>query len=236
MNQNTETFIETFNQLEMALKNRLGKDRFTPFHMLLKEASNRDSFIRLHRSLLESFSDLRNVLVHKEGNTIIAIPSDEAVEALSAIVNKYTEPKSVYDVCHKQVIITTPNKSLYHALKLMKRHDYTKIPVYDGNNYQGLLSGNMVTRWLTSHVTDEGKGLPNLDQVKISDVIEVGNRKGQVRFVAKDMAVYEFVHSNERKPSKSGVYILTEHGNSNEKAMGIITAFDYQKILETLMI
>ncbi len=236
MNQNTETFIETFNQLEMALKNRLGKTRFTPFHILLKEASSRDSFIRFHRSLLESFSDLRNVLVHKEGNTIIAIPSDEAVQRLTAIVSKYTEAKSVYDVCHKQVIITTPTKSLQHALKLMKRHDYTKIPVYEGNNYKGLLSGNVITRWFTSHVNDEGKVLEDLNQVKVADLIEEGNRQGQVRFVAKGMDVFEFVHLNERKPSKSGVFILTEHGNSNEKAMGIVTAYDYQRILESLMI
>lgn len=236
MNQNTETFIETFNQLESALKKRLGKNRFTPFHILLKEASNRDSFIRLHRSLLESFSDLRNVLVHKEGNTIIAIPSDEAVQRLSAIVSKYTEPKSVYDVCHKQVVITTPTKSLQYALKLMKRHDYTKIPVYEGNHYKGLLSGNVITRWLTSHLNDEGEVFGNLNQVKISDVIEEGNRRSQVRFVAKDMAVFEFVHLNERKPSKSGVYILTENGNSDEKAVGIVTAADYQRILESMMV
>lgn len=236
MNQNTEIFLETFNRLEAALKKRLNKDKFTPFSMLLKEASARDSFIRTHRSLLDSFSDLRNVLVHKEGNVIIAIPSDEAVQKLTLIVDKYTKPTTVFDVCNKQVITTTPSKSLHNALKLMKHHDSTKIPVYEGRQYKGLLSGNVLTRWFTGHIDDEGKLSGDLRHVLVEDVIREGNRTNQVQFIAKDMAVFEFVNASERKPSKSGVYIITEHGRSTETALGILTAFDYKKILEGLLV
>lgn len=236
MNQKTEQFLETFNLLESALKKNLGKSKYTPFSVLLKEASGRDSYIRMHRSLLESFSDLRNVMVHKEGNEIIAIPSDEALDRLESIVAKYTLPKRVYDVCQKHVVITTPNKSLHHALKLMRRHDYSKIPVYDQDHYCGLLSGNVVTRWLTTHVGAEGYLKENLQHIKVQDVLDEVNKSNQVQFIPKHLPVFEFVNKSERKPAKSGVYIITNQGLAHEKPLGILTAYDYEHILEGLLV
>lgn len=236
MNQKTEMFLETFNRLESALKDRLDKSRYTPFSILLKEASNRDSFIRMHRSILESFSDLRNVMVHKEGNEIIAIPSDEAISRLQMITDKYTTPKSIYDVCHKQVVTTSASKTLHHAVKLMKRNNYTKIPVYEDNHYKGLLSGNVITRWITGKISDDGKMCENLQKIRISHVLEVVNKTNQVQFIAKDLPVFEFVHQSQRKPAKSGVYIITKNGRANEKPIGILTSYDYERILEGLLI
>ena len=236
MNQKTEIFLETFNRLETALKEHLGKSRYTPFSILLKEASGRDSFIRMHRSILESFSDLRNVMVHKEGSEIIAIPSDEALSRIQSITEKYTTPISVYDVCHKQVVTTSASKTLHHAIKLMKRHDYTKIPVYEDNHYKGLLSGNVITRWLTAHISDAGEMCENLQQIKISHVLEVVNKNNLLQFIPKDLPVFEFVHKSQHRPAKSGVYIVTHNGYSNEKPLGILTSYDYEHILEGLLI
>jgi len=236
MNQKTELFLETFNRLEAALKKQLGKSRYTPFSVLLKEASSKDSFIRMHRSILESFSDLRNVMVHKEGSEIIAIPSDEALTRLQTITDKYTVVRTVYDVCHKQVVTTSASKTLHHAIKLMKRHDYTKIPVYEGQTYKGLLSGNVVTRWLTGHISDQGEMCENLQQIHVSQVLEAVNKSNQVQFIPKDLPVFEFISRSQRRPAKSGVYIITNKGGSNEKPLGILTPYDYERILEGLVI
>ena len=231
---NTETFLEQFNRLESTLKRKLGKDKYTPFSQLLREAAGKDSFIRHNRTLLESLSDLRNVLVHKEGNEIIAVPTDEAVAKLMAIADTYSKERTVLEVSQRKVITAKGDMAFFDALKLMKTHNYTKIPVYEDGLYQGLLSGNVVTRWFTGNLDGHGKVMANLSGVRVSDVISTGGKTGQVRFVPKDTEVFEFLQISNRKPSKSGVYIITHHGSRDEKPLGIITAYDYAKLLNDL--
>lgn len=227
MTRNTEIFIEIFNELEEAFKTKLHKMSFTPFAMLVNEASQKDGFVRKHKSMLESIGDLRNVLVHKEGNTIIAVPSDEAVEMLKKFTNKYKAPKLVYDLVDNDVIRIEGSRTLYEALLIMKKYGYTKLPIYHERTYCGLLSGNVVTRYFVNHMTEDGDINQALKTVTVDKVLKEAERGEQVVFVPRDIDVYEFVGLMKEKPSKSGVYIMTHNGRPDEMPLKMITYYDY---------
>jgi predicted transcriptional regulator len=234
MNTQTESFIEQFNKLEAALKIKLKKDRHVPYGILINEAAIHDDFIRRHKSLLDSFGDLRNVLVHKEGNEIIAIPSIEAVKALTRIVDKYTAPVLIYDCCHHEVITTSAENTLAEAMNLIKKHNYSKIPVYKKQVYVGLLSGNIIARWLAAHI-DKDETIKALAQsVTLEDVLAFAEKTDQVRFIPRNMNVYEFIKMSKQNLSKAGVYLMTQNGKPTEKPLGILTNYDFPSILKEL--
>lgn len=234
MNSQTEAFLEKFNELEGALKTKLKKDRHVPYGILISEAAMNDDFIKRHKSLLESLGDLRNVLVHKEGSEIIAIPSLEAVDRLTKIVAKYTEPALLYSICHHEVITTDASHTLMEAMELVKKHNYSKIPIYKNQTYIGLLSGNIIARWLAAHVTSEEKIVDLTSRVILEDVLKFAEKTDQVRFIPRSMNVYEFIKMNKSTLSKSGVYLMTQNGKPNEKPIGILTNYDYPSILTEL--
>ncbi len=228
MENNTERYLETFNKFENALKLKLGKNRFTPFAHLIKEGAKNDKFIRYYLNILESLSDLRNVLVHKEGNKIVAVPSDYAVEMLESIYEKYTKPTTLDKICNHNLISIRDDTTLFKALEMMKKYDYSKLPVYSKEKFEGMFTSSSFTKWYLEKLGTNLDIEEELGKVKVSEVL----RKTDVKFLARDMNVYEFVAIVEKNRSKSGVYIVTEHGKSTEKAVGIITSFDYKQIIE----
>ena len=230
MNYKTEQFLQLFNTLENALKTNLRKDSFTPFSRLLFEAAKRDQFIKRNKEILDDISDLRNVLVHQEGNIIIATPSDETIEILTTIVNRYTKPILLMDLCDQQVISIRTDKSLKEALTIMYKSDFSKIPVYDGKVCIGLLTGNMISRWLQKNVDTKQATDRLLSDTLIQEVMTYQKEKDGISYLPRDMNVNEFMNLANQKPSPSGVYMITQHGNNTEKPLGIITNYDYPRI------
>ncbi len=230
MDNNTERYLEAFNKLENALKVKLGKDRFTPFARLIKEGAKADKFILDYLNVLESLSDLRNVLVHKEGNKIIATPSDYAIEMLENIYERYTKPTTVEFICNRDVITLRTDTSLYKGLEIMKKHSYSKLPVYSKEKFEGMFTGTVFTKWYIKKLDSGANIRKELDETYVTDIVE----KGDVKFIRRDMDVYEFVSVLNKKTTKSGIYIVTEHGKNTEKPIGIITSFDYKQILESI--
>lgn len=234
MNPQTEKFIEQFNMLEEALAKNLNKNRHVPFSHMVYELSSRDMFVKRHKSLLEDLGDLRNVLVHKEGNEVIAVPSEAAVDKLERIVKAYTKPQTLYSMINHSVKVVRVTDSLAEALIVMKANDYTKIPVYDGDEFKGLLSGQALSKWLTFTIREDGIINEQLRDITVAEILKISGRKNEVKFLPRDMTVMEFmgIHINARP--KSGVYLMTEHGKQSQKPIGIVTVYDYPRIADSI--
>lgn len=230
MNHKTELFLQLFNTLENALKINLKKDSYTPFSRMLFEAAKRDQFLKKNKDILDDISDLRNVLVHQEGNIIIATPSDETIEILSAIVDRYIRPRLLIELCDQQVIYIRTEKSLREALMIMEKSDFSKIPVYDENGCIGLLTGNMISRWLRKNIDSKEATEQLLDETCIKDVMTYQKDKDGISYLPREMNVNEFMNLASQNPSPSGVYMITHHGRNTERPLGIITNYDYPKI------
>lgn len=236
MVEKTVTFIEQFNLLEETLKKSLNKTWHVPFSQLIEEASKRDPFIRTHKMALQSINDLRNVLVHEQGHAIYAIPSDEAIQILETIVDKYTKPKRLIDVCEKRVRVLHPHVEIMDVLKVMKRYDVSQMPVYDGSEFLGLLSGNVIAKWMADHLEEIQQNNLGSLEVTSSELLPYEGRKDRVGFLNKKMTVYEFIEMGTRNPSSSGIYIITHSGSPHEKPLGIITHGDYPRIWNELKV
>ncbi len=172
MHIKTEEFLEIFNRLEDDFHLKLHKNAHISIGLLVNEAAKRDPYIRKKRMVLKSLIDLRNVLVHEEGNAIYAIPSDEALTALKEIQEEYHKPRKVYDLLKKPVERVEANQRLSYVLGLMKETNFSQLPAYDGDRFIGLVNGNVISRWLASNLDMGGNLIKNLGSVDIRHVLD----------------------------------------------------------------
>lgn len=233
MNEKTIEFLGLFNMIESALKDaaaREGKEIYMSFSKALNEVSKRDVYIKKNREILESIGSLRNVLVHEQGNVIMATPSDETIRILAAIVERYTKPPLVYELCREKVYCIKGQQTLKEALTIMEEKGYSKLPVYQNNRCVGLLTGNMIARWLRIHRESQEVIKELLHKTLIEDVLTYQKEKDQIRFIAKSVNVNEFMNIVKHQPSPSGVYLITPKGDDKERPIGIVTSYDFPRL------
>ncbi len=227
MDPQTTKFLQLFNALEGALKASLNRDNYSSFSKLIAEESKRDLYIKRHKDVLDKINTLRNVLVHEEGNVIIAVPTEETLAILEKIVNRYIQPKLVYDLCNDKVESIKSIETLQIALSTMEKKGFSKLPVYEDGHCIGLLTGNMISRWLRKNL-DHHIYLDDLLKMTLTkDVMAYQKTKDLIKMIPRSINVNEFITLVVKEPSPSGVYIMTEHGSASEKPISIITSSDF---------
>ncbi len=226
-NNDAVLFLEHFNKIESRLEEMVGVSHSMSFSKVLHLASKQDYMIRRDQKLLDDLRELRNVLVHEAGNQIVAYPSEVALREITRISAYLEEEPTVWSVIHHKIIYLKLQDDLAKALRIMKKHDHTQIPIYDEHYCVGLLSSRAIVKWMADQL-DQGVDVTcNMDAVLIKDILDYAGPKDQVKFIPKDMAVRSMMTMMADDPSVSGKYLMTEHGDPKEKPLTIITDADY---------
>lgn len=237
MNNQTQIYISLYNQIDELVRKMAKVDIPHSFISAVNEVAEYNPLIRQNKRLLHSLGELRNVLVHREGNinNIIAIPSDEAIQSLKNILLKIKKPTQLYKLFgNKSVIKISSKKSLLDCLSIMKNNDYSQLPVYENERFISLLTGNVISRWFSAHVTESGEIIESLENINVESVLKHKEEIDTVKFLNRFINVYDFLDIHKRSPSPSGVYIATENGHDSEKPVFMVTYFDIPTILQEL--
>jgi len=234
MNEQALEFLTLFNTFESELKRRLRKESYVNFSRLIEEASQTEVVIRQNKSLINTISDLRNVVVHQEGNLITAIPTREAIDSLKSILQKYTQPKTVYSICHQEIVSIHATQKLDEALRIMSRRGFSQLPVLEDKVFVGILTGNVITRYVAQSVDVKGELVIDTSKIAVSEVLNYQKNHDEVRFISKSMTTYELVEIITHQPSPSGVYFITETGSKSERILSICTHGDFPAIWDTI--
>jgi predicted transcriptional regulator len=231
MNQssNGDRFLAAFNRVEHALKEIVGAKNYMPFYRLVDLAKKKTVVVKKYQDDLKTYADLRNAIVHNRTavDYIIAEPHIGVVERLEEIDRHLNSPQNVLSVCSKGVQTFQITASLNEVLQVIHQHKYTQFPIYNGNEFQGLLTTVSITRWIAAQITAQGHlptTLPTLQELSLQD------EKGKnYQFVAKDTSVLiaeEVFKAHIGKGRRIEALLVTEHGHSHEKLLGIITPMD----------
>lgn len=230
----SQEFLGYFNRIENYLQD-MPKMRYgASFAQMIREGAKHDYVIRREQELLDDLRSLRNVLVHEAGNRIIAEPSAEAMIEIKRICNALEKPAKVYDIVEKDLIMVSKRNDLAQGLRLMKKHNYSQLPVYDGSGFAGMLTGNTVTRWMTDHMDDQDDLMQSLNDVSLEEVLKYSEQRDQVKFIPRHMMVKELLAMMVEEPSQSGLYIITQKGKSNEKPLALVTPEDYMELEQSI--
>lgn len=225
---NAERFLDAYISIENALSRIARESRYVPFARLLGRCAKTNKIVAINEQSLREYNELRNAIVHDRGkaNEIIAEPCDSVTNDIERIASLLNEDANILSFASSPVRTVRSDEDIVEAFKLMDRLDTSKIPVYDDRNYVGIATLEEVARWgLEKKHTDR----------RVASIL-VSNRNERVLFLKKNSSVESAMSAFESALNHGHVLLailITEHGNMNEKPLGIITVADLPKILKS---
>lgn len=231
---NSERFLETYNNLDQYLKKESGADDYVSYANKVRGSKN-IVVTRLKDELL-SFGSLRNAIVHnpKIDNKAIAEPHDSTVLRFNEIYKMITNPKKVIPTFQFDVVGAYEDDYINDILKKMKRKSFSQFPVFDSNEtIIELINNNTISRWLASEIDENGTII--IDGVTVEKLIPEIELKGNYKFISRDTSIYEaydlFLKHIKEKERNLDVLFITHNGRETEKLLGLITISDLAPLI-----
>ncbi len=230
---NVERFIATYNEIDHILRLMLHEEVWVSYHELVERASHFNRVVREYEENLKLIGNLRNVVVHRSTNQIIAEPAPFIVNLAAKIKEMLVTPPKVIPKFQKAVFVAESSNSIEKVAKMMKENDFTRVPVYDGNKFLFLSTAGAIVRFIADNIH------ANLAEVPISEVVSFMEHKDNFQFVSKDTdifkvaEIFEIYHKNGKRMD---AVLITETGSKSEKPIGILTLFDVGEIYRRMEI
>lgn len=219
----TKRFLNFFGEIERELRvmvNDPGNGKHMTFYQLVDRAKSTNAIIRNYESDLKVFGDFRNLLVHGN-NSGLAIPSEKTIQLIEKIYQAITNPPKAYDIAQKSVVSFQKSDSLAVVLETVREKRYTQFPVYEGNNFEGLLTENGVTFWLADKVDED---LFFVKETKIAEILAKDEKNNNYKFISRNKNIYEV--QNYFNNHEIEALFVTDSGKEQQKILGIITSWD----------
>ena len=230
---NAEKFISIYNEIDHILRVMLHEENWVGYHELVVRASRFNRIVREYEEDLKQIGDLRNAIVHRSTNQIIAEPAEFIVNLAEKIRQMLVEPPKVFPKFQKDVLTVDANESIEKVAHLMADNNFSRIPVYEGNTFSFLATAEDIVRFIAAN---NGKLLGN---IPISEVARFAEHKDNVQFVSQDTDIFKVAEMFEiyhRNGKKIEAVLISENGSKNNKPIGIITLFDIGEIYREMEI
>lgn len=226
MVKNSDRFIIAFNKIEKVLKTMVDKNDLG-FSRLVKITSKYHPVLKRYRDDLLEFAQLRNAIVHNrvDFDYAIAEPHLSVVEQIEWIEREITKPQLVYPMFKRKVYVFQESDPLSSLLYIIQTKDLSKFPIYQGNQFIGVLSEKGLAHWLANQMSHDFK---SLSYTTVGEVM-VFQEPHTSGFIKKTATVYEAedrFKSVIGKGKRIDALLITENGHANESLLGIITPRD----------
>lgn len=221
-------FIESFNHIHKYLKKYTNSDENVSFSDLLYKAKNHP-MIERYVDELHLFRKLRNIIVHHTDNfeSLIATPSVEAVERLKFIEQQLVDPADL-KVFKGEVVKFKSDDQLHTVLKASAEKEFSKFPIYESDEFIGLVTSRGVTKWLQKHIENNNIELNGT----MKDLLDY-EKKSQYQFVSEMMTVYDAWQLFQKSSKKLDALLLTQTGDEKSEIEAVITYHDVLKYIYT---
>jgi len=226
--RNSERFITAFTRIEQTLKDIVEAKEYMPFFKLLDHAKKKNALIKRYEDDLREYADLRNAIVHHRTSTefSIAEPHDEVVAFIEKIDETLSTPITVGEMFKRDVQVFQVSDTLNQALQVIRDRNFTQLPVYDGDEFKGLLTSIGVTMWLASTVEKE---MISREMTTLGDMLKHEVSEKNHRFIPKETSIYEAQEIYKRAVTK-GIRLEALLITDTVLLVGIITPLDLIKI------
>ncbi len=226
---NADEFIQLFRKLENWMKERVDKksqNNFPEMIRILKETYRQFS---INSTFLVKIGKLRNVLVHED--FVLAEPSDELVSKFRTLVELIMMPPKLMQYCATELSSFVDDVLLSEVLRHMYKNDYSQVIVKHDENYR-LISREGISKWAGANIDDVPEIIP---RTKVSEVLAYEDDTN-CEYVDSTTDVFTFLDIFSDVKRRVQAIIVTEHGKSNEKPIGIATVWDAGVIIKEMNI
>ncbi|WP_156384252.1 hypothetical protein [Marmoricola sp. Leaf446] len=154
-------FIAVFNDIENHLRDALAASPRASFKSMLDDYASQHRLPARHKTALETFARLRNAISHGryQNGLPIADPRPDTLEQIEQIRDLLLSPPLALEAIYGPVDPPAPavvglQDPISVALVHVRDHDYSQLPIYDGDLYLGLLTANTIARWISQQFDD----------------------------------------------------------------------------------
>jgi len=186
--------------------------------------------IRRYAETLREYAELRNAIVHQRDSDmeVIAEPTDRVTQDIEQIAAILSAEHALLDYASRPVQTVSPSASIRDAYELLAGLESTKLPVYENGCYAGLLTMEAIAHWGIYRDSPDDT-VASIMSMGLSSRVIILPRTESV-----DAAVRAFEKAmNDGR--KSPAILITEHGSTQEKPLGILTCYDLPKILSAVL-
>jgi CBS domain-containing protein len=230
-----DTFLTAFKQLEKELLSEAElKDDYVSFSRALNHLyynrlnpviSNRDNY-----EFLKTASDVRNLLSHEVTSVV---PTAAFLAQFQKIVQAILNPLTCYEVATKSISSCSYGDGLYKVLALMDEKSLSHLPILDSmGRVVGVFSRDVFFDYLLLNKT-----VAFSDDLQVSDFKEVlpldSHLNESYLFVSRYTSLhdaYQLMVKKNAHDKNVGLLLVTEHGKSDERLLGVITLTDLARL------
>ena len=224
-NINATRFISAYNRLDQGLRDIYSIKRTLNFADMIRKVASVNTVVAKFEEDLIDYGRLRNAIVHKSGDEIIAEPNIEVVEKLEKIARIINTPPRVIDCIKPRKVFTACGDTpLKDVIREMKKDGYSMVPVYIAQTLVGVINRKMVVEGIGKFI-EENKDIDEAIKEPVAQCLDIFNETNHYEVAPTSITVENLLYMFQQNRKLSSV-ILTENGNFNEPAKAVLVSAD----------
>ena len=233
-NANAVRFISAYNRLDQGLREIYSIKRTLTYSDMIRKVANVNTVVSKFEEDLIDYGRLRNAIVHKSSDEIIAEPNIDVVEKLEKIARLINTPPRVIDCLRPRKVYSVDGDTpLKDVVQEMARSGFSVVPVYVSNTLVGVINRKMIIDGIARFITVK-QDIDDAMNTPVSSCLDIFNETNHYEVAPQSMTIENLLYMFQQNRKLSSV-ILTENGNYTEPAkMVIVTAdtIDLNNILD----
>ena len=234
---NAQRFIDSFNQIDYAIRVQHDFKRSMGFSDLIRRASSLNHIVRKYEDDLIDYGRLRNAIIHgSNSDIIIAEPHEDVVLKIEQLARLITTPPKALEVLNeKEVFTVNYDMKVKDVIEKISSTKFSNLPVYKNGTLIGVANGQKILNSLGQYLTDHKTVDEYISNTTIEKIVIEQKDNNYYSVLGSDTTIDQVLGEflNNRKLL---AIIITKTGTMSEPPLAIITSTDYMelnKILES---
>ena len=224
-NVNAKRFIAAYNRLDQGLREIYSIKRTLTFSDMIRKVANVNTVVSKFEEDLIDYARLRNAIVHKSGDELIAEPNIEVVEKLEKIARIINTPPRVIECLRPRKVYTvTGDTTLKEVVLQMAKSGYSVVPVYISGTLVGVINRKMVVDGIGKFV-EQCRDIDDSINEPVSKCLDIFNETSHYEVASSNLTIENLMYMFQQNRKLSSV-VLTENGNYTEPAKAVIVSAD----------
>lgn len=224
-NSSARRFIAAYNRLDQGLRDIYSIKRTLNFADMIRKVASVNTVVAKFEEDLIDYGRLRNAIVHKSGDEIIAEPNIEVVEKLEKIARIINTPPKVIDCLRPRKVFTASGDTpLKEVIREMKANGYSVVPVYISQTLVGVINRKMIVEGIGKFI-EENRDIDDAIKLPVAQSLDIFNETNHYEVAPASITIENLLYMFQQNRKLSSV-ILTENGNFNEPARAVLVSAD----------
>lgn len=224
-NVNANRFIAAYNRLDQGLRDIYSIKRTLTFADMIRKVATVNTVVARFEEDLLDYGRLRNAIVHRSGDEIIAEPNIEVVEKLEKVARIINTPPRVIEcIKPRKVFSVTGDTTLKDVIAVLGSEGYSVVPVYINETLVGVINRKMIIDGIAKFI-QQGKDIDDAIKEPVSKCLNIFNETSHYEVAPTSMTIENLLYIFQQNRKLSSV-ILTENGNYDEPAKAIVVSAD----------